>query len=80
MLAAPGVKFDLAKMSWIGKAASDPRVITIAAQSPIKSFKDLQNSKEPVNFAVGGIGSATYIEIDDADQRAEAAGQGADRL
>jgi tripartite-type tricarboxylate transporter receptor subunit TctC len=62
LLQAPGVKFDLAKMSWIGKAASDPRVITIAAQSPIKSFKDLQNSKETVNFAVGGIGSATYIE------------------
>ena len=62
LLAAPGVKFDLAKMSWIGKAASDPRVITIATQSPIKSFKDLQNSKETVNFAVGGIGSATYIE------------------
>src|SRR6476619_5668814 len=37
---ANGVKFDLSKMSWIGKAASDPRVIVIAAQSPIKSFAD----------------------------------------
>jgi tripartite-type tricarboxylate transporter receptor subunit TctC len=62
VLGAPGVKFDLAKMSWVGKAASDPRVITIGAQSPIKSFKDLQESKQTVNFAVGGIGSATYIE------------------
>jgi tripartite-type tricarboxylate transporter receptor subunit TctC len=62
VLGAPGVKFDLAKMSWVGKAASDPRVITIGTQSPIKSFKDLENSKSPVNFAVGGIGSATYIE------------------
>jgi tripartite-type tricarboxylate transporter receptor subunit TctC len=62
VLGAQGVKFDLGKMSWIGKAASDPRVITIAAQSPIKSLKDLQESKETVNFAVGGIGSATYIE------------------
>ena len=62
VLGASGVKFDLGKMSWVGKAASDPRVITIAAQSPIKSFKDLQNHKETVNFAVGGIGSATYIE------------------
>jgi tripartite-type tricarboxylate transporter receptor subunit TctC len=62
VLGAPGVKFDLGKMSWVGKAASDPRVITIAQQSPIKSLKDLQNSKETVNFAVGGIGSATYIE------------------
>jgi tripartite-type tricarboxylate transporter receptor subunit TctC len=62
VLGAPGVKFDLGKMSWVGKAASDPRVITIATQSPIKSLKDLQASKETVNFAVGGIGSATYIE------------------
>jgi tripartite-type tricarboxylate transporter receptor subunit TctC len=62
VLGAPGVKFDLGKMSWVGKAASDPRVITIGSQSPIKSFKDLQDSKETVNFAVGGIGSATYIE------------------
>ena len=62
VLGAPGVKFDLAQMSWIGKAASDPRVITIGTNSPIKSFKDLQDSKETVNFAVGGIGSATYIE------------------
>src|SRR4051794_30879790 len=62
VLGADGVKFDLGKMSWVGKAASDPRVITIGAQSPIKSLTDLQNSKETVNFAVGGIGSATYIE------------------
>lgn len=63
VLGADGVKFDLGKMSWVGKAASDPRVITIGSQSPIKTLKDLQNSKEPVNFAVGGIGSATYIEL-----------------
>jgi tripartite-type tricarboxylate transporter receptor subunit TctC len=62
VLGASGVKFDLGKMSWVGKAASDPRVITVGAQSPIKTFKDLQQSKETVNFAVGGIGSATYIE------------------
>jgi tripartite-type tricarboxylate transporter receptor subunit TctC len=62
VLGADGVKFDLGKMSWVGKAASDPRVITIGVQSPIKSLTDLQNSKETVNFAVGGIGSATYIE------------------
>src|SRR4051812_19705538 len=36
-----GVRFDLTKMSWIGKAASDPRVITIGVQSPIMSYQDL---------------------------------------
>src|SRR4051795_13361796 len=28
-----GVHFDLTKMSWVGKAATDPRVITIGVQS-----------------------------------------------
>lgn len=57
-----GIKFDLAKMSWVGKAASDPRVIVIGAQSPIKTFKDLQESKSTVNFSAPGIGSAAYIQ------------------
>jgi len=57
------VKFDLTKMSWIGKAASEPRVFVIASQSPIKSFADLQAQKQPVNFATSGIGSANYVEI-----------------
>jgi tripartite-type tricarboxylate transporter receptor subunit TctC len=57
-----GARFDLTKMSWIGKAGSDPRVILIAQQSPIKSFDELQASKTPVNFATAGVGSASYVE------------------
>jgi tripartite-type tricarboxylate transporter receptor subunit TctC len=63
------VKFDLTKMSWIGKAASEPRVIVISAQSPIKSFTDLQAQKQPVNFATSGIGSANYVEINSLTNR-----------
>jgi tripartite-type tricarboxylate transporter receptor subunit TctC len=57
-----GVKFDLTKMSWIGKASTEPRVFVIAEQSPIKSFAELQAQKQPVNFATSGIGSANYVE------------------
>jgi tripartite-type tricarboxylate transporter receptor subunit TctC len=57
-----GGRFDLTKMSWIGKAGSDPRVVLIAQQSPIKSFAELQASKTTVNFATAGIGSASYVE------------------
>jgi len=63
LIGAEGVKFDLTKMSWIGKAASEPRVFVIGQQSPIKSFADLQAQKQPVNFATSGIGSANYVEI-----------------
>src|SRR6187401_3172092 len=59
-----GAKFDLTKLSWIGKATSDPRVIAIASQSPIKSFDDLRAQKAPVNFATSGGGtSSDFVEI-----------------
>ena len=57
------VRFDLAKMSWIGKAGSDPRVVVIAAHSPIKTFDEFLAAKEPLNFATSGLGSASYIEM-----------------
>jgi len=57
-----GVRFDLQKMSWIGKAANDARVMAIAQQSPIKTYRDLVGQKQPVNFAAAGIGSAAYVE------------------
>lgn len=57
-----GVKFDLSKMSWVGKAATDARVIVIASQSPIKTWEELVAQKTPVNFATAGLGSASYVE------------------
>lgn len=57
-----GIKFDLNKFSWVGKAAADPRVFMVAAQSPIKSWADLAASKEPLNFSTAGPGSASYVE------------------
>jgi tripartite-type tricarboxylate transporter receptor subunit TctC len=62
LIGLDGVKFDLTKMSWIGKAASEPRVVAITQQSPIKSFQELREQKQPLNFAAAGIGSAAYVE------------------
>jgi tripartite-type tricarboxylate transporter receptor subunit TctC len=58
-----GIRFDLNNMSWIGKAATDPRVVVVASQSPIKSFGDIVSSKETLNFATSGPGGANYVEI-----------------
>ena len=57
-----GVQFDLEKMSWIGKAASDPRVLMLGNNVSIKTVKELQDNKETLNFASNGIGSAGYVE------------------
>lgn len=58
----PGVKFDLAKMSWIGKASSDPRVVILSSQSKFKTFDDLRSSSTPAKISIGGVGSAAYSE------------------
>jgi tripartite-type tricarboxylate transporter receptor subunit TctC len=62
LIGLKSIRFDLGKMSWIGKAASDPRVVVVSAESGIKSWQDLMSRKEKVNFATAGVGSAAYVE------------------
>jgi putative tricarboxylic transport membrane protein len=57
-----GVRFDLTKFSWIGKAESEARGLLIAAGTPFKSFDDVLKSKTPIKFATSGIGAASYFE------------------
>jgi len=57
------VRFDLTKMSWIGKAASEPRTFVIAKQTPIKNFDELRHYKDTLKFASSGIGSSSFVEI-----------------
>jgi tripartite-type tricarboxylate transporter receptor subunit TctC len=57
-----GVRFDLTKFSWIGKAANDTRALLVSRDSGFKTFEDLRASKTPVKFAASGIGAADYVE------------------
>lgn len=57
-----GVRFDLTKMSWVGKGATDTRVLLIADKSGFKSFEDLKNSKREIKMATGGVGAGDYNE------------------
>ena len=63
LIGLDGVKFDLAKMSWIGKAASEPRALIVPANSPIKTFQDVMASTRPLKFATAGVGTSNYVEI-----------------
>jgi tripartite-type tricarboxylate transporter receptor subunit TctC len=58
----PGIQFDLGKMSWIGKAASDPRVMMVSKKSGIKTLADMRDPNRLVLFVTSGIGSGSYIE------------------
>ena len=57
-----GLQFDLAKFSWIGKAAVETRAVLISTKSPFKSFDDIVKSPTPVKFSTSGIGTASFID------------------
>jgi tripartite-type tricarboxylate transporter receptor subunit TctC len=62
ILKRKGIRFDLAKMSFLGKAASDPRVLILSSKAPYQSFSDLQKAGNPIKMAAAGVGSAAYNE------------------
>jgi tripartite-type tricarboxylate transporter receptor subunit TctC len=63
LLERDGIQFDLTKMTYLGKAAADPRTIVVSTKSDIKSYDDLVHSAQPVKFAAAGPGSSAYNEI-----------------
>jgi len=62
ILKQPGIRFDLTKYNWVGKASSDLRVLVVGLKSPYKTVKDLIASKEQVKMAASGVGSSAYNE------------------
>jgi tripartite-type tricarboxylate transporter receptor subunit TctC len=60
LLQRPGVRFDLNRMSWIGSAAHDIRVLVLSNRSGFKSFQEAVASGRPIRVAVAGVGSAAY--------------------
>lgn len=63
ILKVKSVRYDLSKMSWIGKAAAESRTIAVSTKSPYMNFTDFRTAKEPVTMAISGIGSSAYMEL-----------------
>jgi tripartite-type tricarboxylate transporter receptor subunit TctC len=57
-----GIKFDLAKYSWIGKASNEQRVMFVRPNSPLKTLKEFMEFKGEIKMASSGVGSAAYTE------------------
>ena len=57
-----GIKFDLGKYSWVGKASSEPRVLIVSTKSPYKTFKEFADSKDLIKMGSGGAGTAAHNE------------------
>ena len=62
VLKKKGIRFDLAKMSWLGKLASEPRTMSVAKDSPYKTFEDILKSKRMLKFSASGVGSGSYTD------------------
>ena len=62
ILGTEGIRFDLTELSWIGKAASDPRVMVTSSGSGLETFEELKAYSDRILFAAAGVGSASYQE------------------
>ena len=57
-----GIKFDLAKMSWMGSMTTEARVFVVSPKSPFKTIDDVMNSGKEVLMASAGVGSSSHTD------------------
>lgn len=55
---------DLGRLSWIGKASSETRVMLVSPEAGVSEFADLQVPGEPLRFASSRFGSAAYVQLE----------------
>ncbi|MBT3793026.1 MAG: hypothetical protein HN658_05965 [Rhodospirillales bacterium] len=55
-------RFDLTKMTWIGKGATDIRVLYMSGASGIKTFDQLLKVGRTIKFGASGLGASSYNE------------------
>ncbi|MGH7887339.1 MAG: Bug family tripartite tricarboxylate transporter substrate binding protein [Candidatus Binatia bacterium] len=55
------VKFDWAKLTWIGAAGKSPTMLYMRADSPYKTIEDVRNAKEPPKCGSTGISNSGYV-------------------
>ena len=55
-------KLDLSKMSWIGKAAAEPRVVMVSAASDLKSIEDFKDPARQIKISANGKGSSGHFD------------------
>lgn len=60
MAGSAGATFDPTKFAFLGRATSEPRVLTVGGKSPIKSIQDVQKLKRPFVFPSQGTDEDFY--------------------
>ena len=54
------VQFDWPKFSWVGSPEKTERIFYIRADTPYKTFEDMQKAAEPPKCGSTGVGTASY--------------------
>lgn len=57
---SPGVRFDVTKLTYLGRAAAEPRVVTVGAKSPIRTVDDIKKLGRPFVYASQGTDEDFY--------------------
>jgi tripartite-type tricarboxylate transporter receptor subunit TctC len=57
-----GFRARLDRMSWIGKAGGEPRVLITSKHSGFRSLDAVRRAGRPLLMAAGGVGTEGYIE------------------
>jgi tripartite-type tricarboxylate transporter receptor subunit TctC len=61
ILGKKGVKYDLAKMNFLGKASTSPQIIMVNGKLPYKTLAEMRNAGKVLKMATGGPGSGRWI-------------------
>lgn len=57
-----GIKFDLAKFTWLADASTESRAFIVGAKTPYKSIDDLKAAGREIKLASAGVGSASHSD------------------
>jgi tripartite-type tricarboxylate transporter receptor subunit TctC len=57
-----GAEFEIEKLSFLGRVATDIRVLALSGQSKYSSFNDIMDAGEEVRIGATGLGGSTYVD------------------
>jgi tripartite-type tricarboxylate transporter receptor subunit TctC len=62
LLERKGLQASLDRMSWVGKASGEPRLLITSKQSGLRSMDDIRRAGRPLLIGAGGVGTEGYID------------------
>ena len=57
---SPGAQFDAGKFTYLGRVVTEPRILMVGANSPIKTFEDIKKLDRPFVFPTQGTDEDFY--------------------